>query len=533
MTALAGDGAPPRGRLRPRLAASGPVLVTAAAIALLWLLHPALGDLQAAIAREVAAAAGVGPTYWFTWYGGVSPGSYSLLVPLLSLVTGSAGLLYAATGALAGLAFPLARGTAHPALLRWAIAVAAVLNLCSGRVAFATGAALALAGVVLVRRGLLVPGGLLLAASGLASPLAPAFAGLVAAPLLAGGGHRSPRVRAVLAGAGLGVVLPVVLFGAAGAQPFPWTTLAWMAVAMLGAAAALRGTAQGRLVPLAAVVTLVLFLVPTGVGSNLGRFACLVLPCVCLAWSRWDRRRLVLALVPAISCGVYVAAADQVAAFGASTDDYDALRTVLREQPDLAAHRVEVVDNRTHAGSHLLGAEVALARGWENQSDARYHPLFHEPGALDAGSYRRWLADNAVAYVVVAADPMPLARAEADLVTAGLPYLTEVWSDEHWQLYRVEDPRPIVPAPLALVSASPAEVVVDVPNTAEHRVRVRPNRYLVARSATDPDVAACLTPTQDGWVTLRAPAPGTYVLEGDLTISGVLGAAADDADACA
>lgn len=505
------------------------MLATGCAIVLFWLVHPAVGDLQAAIAREVAAAAGVGPSYWFTWYGGISPGSYSLLVPVLSLVTGSTGLLLLATAAIAVMATPLSRGTAHPVPLRWAIATAAVLNLCSGRVAFAAGAALALAGVLAVRRGRPVPGVLLLAVSGLASALAPAFTGLVAVPLLASRGCRGPAVRAVLAGAGLGVLAPLALFGAPGAQPFAGTTLAWMAVAMLAAGPALRGSAQAGLVPLAAAVSLVLFVVPTGVGSNLGRFACLVLPCVCLAWSRWERPRLLLAVVPAICCALYAATADQVAVFGSSADDYDALRTALQQRPDLAGHRVELVDNRTHAGSHLLGSEVALARGWENQADSRYHAIFHEPGALDAAGYGRWLADNAVGYVVVAAEPMPLARPEADLIASGLPYLTRVWSDAQWTLYRVADPAPIVPEPLVLVSATPAELVVAVPDTAVHQLQVRPNRYLVARSTTEPETTACLVPTDDGWVTLSVPEPGTYTLVGDFSLTTVLGG---DAGSC-
>ncbi len=529
MTAVAGGPAPTRRGLHAHLSTAGPLLVTAASVVVLWALHPALGDLQAAIAREEAAASGVGPTYWFTWYGGISPGSYSLVVPLLSLLTGSAGVLYLATLAVAALAFPLSRGTAHPVALRWAIGAAAVLNMGSGRVAFAAGAALALAAVLAVRGRQHAAGVLLLGLSGLASPLAPAFAGLVAVPLLMDGGHRSPAVRSVLAGAGLGVVLPVVLFGAPGAQSFPWTTLAWSSVAALCAWPTLRGTAQRRLVPLAAVVALALFVVPTGVGSNLSRFFCLVLPCVCIAWSRWDRRALALALVPALACAAYVAAADQLAGAGRDAGDYDGLRTAIQQRADLADHRVELVDNHTHAGSHLLGSAVALARGWENQADARYHAVFHEPGALDADRYRQWLEENAVGYVAVAAEPLPLAEAEAELVGSGLPYLTRIWHDEHWTLYRVDDARPIVPAPLSLVSASPAELVVAVPDTRTHRVQVRPNRYLVARSATAPDVAACLAPTEDGWVTLRAPRPGTYVLQGDFSLSGVIG---DDAGSC-
>jgi hypothetical protein len=385
--------------------------------------------------------------------------------------------------------------------------------------------------VLALRRGLPVAGALVLALSGLASPLVPAFAGLVAAPLLVAGASRSPAVRAALAGAAAGVAVPFALFGAPGSYQFPWTTLALTVATAVVVWPALWRTPQRWLVPLTAAAALVLFIVPTGVGANMGRFGYLVLPCVVLAWSRWDRRRLLLVCVPALAWLVYAAANDQVAALGTGyrAEDYAALRAELQQLPDLEGFRVEVVDNWSRAGSHELGPDVALARGWEDQTDNHRNAGFFVPGGEDASGYRAWLADNAVAYVAVADDPVTRDRPEEHLVRSGLPYLTRVWSDQRWTLYRVEDPRPIVPAPLALVSASPAELVVTVPDTATHQVQVRPNRYLVARSTTDPETSACLMATEDGWVTLRAPVPGTYVLAGDFSLTTVLGG---DAESC-
>ena len=530
MTAVGGPS-PAGGRRLGPVAALGPLVASVAAVAVVWLLDPPLADLQAALAREQAASSGVGLTYWFSWYGGISPGSYSSLVPFLSLLVGSRVLALAAPLAVVALAFPLSRGLPHPALFRWAVAGAAVSNLLAGRVAFGVGAAIALAAVLALRTRRPLVGALFLAVSGLASPLAPAFAGLVAAPLLVGGGFRSPVLRLALAGAAAGVAVPYALFGAPGAYQFPWTTLALTVGTAAAVWPALWRTPQRWLAPLTAVAALVLFLVPTGVGANMGRFAYLVLPAVVLVWSRWDHRPLLLALVPALAWTVYAAARDEVAALddGYRAEDYTALRTELLQQPGLDGHRVELVDNWSRGGSHLLGPEVALARGWEDQTDNHLNEEFFEPGGQDAGDYRAWLADNAVAYVAVAADPVTRDLPEQSLVRSGLPYLTRVWSDARWTLYRVTDPAPIVAAPLALLSASPAELVVRVPDTEAHRVQVRPNRYLVARSATDPDVAACLTATEDGWITLRAPAAGTYTLAGDFSLSGVLGA---DADTC-
>jgi hypothetical protein len=532
VTAVAVLPATARERLVRLLAAHGPLLLTAAAALGMWLLDTPVGDLQAAIAREQAAESGVGVTYWFSWYGGLSPGTYSSLVPVLSLGIGSFGLLVLATLATTALGGPLSRGTAHPDLLRWCIAAAAVTNMVAGRVAFGVGAAIALGAVLAVTRGSLVPGVLLMALAGLASPLAPAFVGLATVPLLATGGHRSPRVRAVLLGAVAGVAVPIVGFGAVGHQPFPGHALAWAAVSGLAAYPALRGTAQRWLLPVAASVTIVLFLVPTGVGSNLGRFFHLVLPCLVLAWSRWGGVRLLLALLPSLVWLVQVPVHDQTVAIeeGYAAEDYEPLRRALLARADLPGHRVELVDNSSHAGSHRLGPEVLLARGWENQADAEYNAAITDEAMPDAGDYRKWLTANAVAYVAVAAEPLVTfrTRAELRLVESGLPYLTRVWSDEHWTLYRVDDPAPIVPAPLSLVELSPARMVLEVPDTATHGLRIRPNQYLVARSADDPEVTACLEATADDWVTLRAPAAGRYVVQGDFSVSAALGGELDD-----
>ncbi|SEP15234.1 hypothetical protein [Trujillonella endophytica] len=531
MTALAGPSAGVRRPLGPAAAALGPLVAVAVAATVMWLLDPPVADLQAALAREQAADAGAGLTYWFNWYGGISPGSYSSVVPFLSQLVGSRTLALVAPLAVVALALPLSRGTAHPALFRWAVAAAAMSNLLAGRVAFAVGAAVGLAAVLALRERRAVLGAALLVVAGLASPLVPAFAGLLTLPLLADGGRRSRPVVASLAGAGLGVLVPFALFGAPGAYQFPWTTLALTAGLALVVWPALWRTGQHWLVPLTVAAALVLFVVPTGVGANMGRFTYLVLPCAVLAWSRWRPRPLLLLLVPVLCWSVFAAGRDEVAALddGYGAEDYEPLRAELLGRPDLTGYRVEVVDNWSRAGSHSLGPDIALARGWEDQTDNFHNAVLFEPGALDAAGYRGWLDDNAVAYVAVAADPLARAEQEAELVESGLPYLTRVWHDENWSLYRVQNARPIVPAPLVLLSASPAELVVEVPDVAAHPVQVRPNRYLVARSVADPDVTACLLPTEDGWITLQAPVPGTYVLAGDLSLTGVVGR---DSDSC-
>ena len=503
-----------------------PLLVALIAIVGLWVAHPTVGDLQAAIAREEAARSGVGLGYWFGWYGGVSPGSYSLIVPALSTLTGSLLLLCLATAAIALLAVPLAKGATHQTVLVWAITIAAVLNMLSGRVAFAVGAAIALGAIVAVRRGYLALGVIGLLVAGLASPLAPAFVGLAAVPFAFGRDEQARTTWWVLGGSALGVGVPFLMFGSPGAQGFPATTLFWVALIAAGGAAALTIPPARWIVPLASAAAIVMFLVPTGVGSNLSRFFCLVLPCLCLFYSKRSLKFLAVALAPALIYATFVATADQVvgADSGDSNRDYIPLRSQLVDRPEINNHRVELVDAQTHAGAHKLGMTIKLARGWENQSDSRFNPIFYEENALTPQSYRQWLSENAVAFVAVSADPLRQMKNEAALVQSGLPYLERVWGNDKWDLYKVDDPAPIVPAPLTVVESSPAKLVLDVPDTQAHAIQVRYNKYLVARSSVDENLYACITETPDSWVTLQATLPGQYILEGLLSVRGVVGA---------
>lgn len=544
----------------PRLPLLGAVL---AAVVLL-VLDPPMRDLQAALARESANRSGVGVTYWFDWFGGVAPGSYSLIVPTVTSVVGSLPLLCLCTVLIAALSYPVSRGAAHPTLLTWAISLAAVLNMFSGRVTFATGTAIAMVALWMFQRRRPVPGAVLLMVSGLASALVPAFAGMVVLPFLALRRYRTTRTWWALGGAALGVAVPYALFGAPGSQPYPWTSLLWYLIIGVGAVAALDSPtathhAPARWIsPLAMVVAVVLFLIPTGVGSNLGRFFLFVLPCVVLYWSLKSPKALALLLSPALVYGLFYALYDQVtvndgpdpkALYAPLTSHLDD----LVEDGKVDNHRVELVDTGTHAGSYLVTDSVPLARGWENQSDMRYNPVFFDKDALTENSYRDWLSDNAVAYVAVAAEPLLQQRREAELIDGELPYLDRVWGNDDWTLYRVDSPTPIVPEPLRLLDTSPSTMTVEVPEDAvggEHLIRIRPNRYLTATlvpgapaaptsttptgapTETEPPasddgdagpVTACLLPTRDeDWTMVRFDRPGRYTLAGQFSVEGIL-----------
>ncbi len=174
--------------------------------------------------------------------------------------------------------------------------------------------------------------------------------------------------------------------------------------------------------------------------------------------------------------------------------------------------RVEIPSTRDYWESAHMG-EVPLARGWLRQADIDRNPLFFAdiPGARGTGvaltpdSYRAWLDELAVQFVAVPDTVFTWSgRPEAALVTAGLPYLTEVWHDQNWRLYAVADPTPIVAAPATLIRQDGAAVTFDAP-AGVIELRVRWHRWLTV------DNGASLQKQAD-WTLIRTPRPGRYTL---------------------
>ncbi|GIJ25501.1 hypothetical protein Vqi01_06630 [Micromonospora qiuiae] len=175
--------------------------------------------------------------------------------------------------------------------------------------------------------------------------------------------------------------------------------------------------------------------------------------------------------------------------------------------------RLEVPPTRNYWESARLG-DVPLARGWLRQADIDRNPLFFTtvPGAagtgvpLTAESYRAWLDENAVQYVAVPDAPLSwVGRAEAELVVAGLPYLTEVWSERRWRLYAVAEPRPLVGPPGELHRVDGASITFHASRSGPVPVRIRHSRWLIASGG------ATVAPGGD-WTVVTVPRAGTYTL---------------------
>lgn len=477
------------------------------------LIQPPVGDLWAARARESAAAHGVGLTYWFSWFGGTVPGSYSVLAPYLSRIANVGVVGAAATIAITLLCHRLVRGSRHPTVATWLAAVGTAFSLWSGRVPFAVGTAVMIVALLCVRARR--PGAAALAgvATALVSPVSGAFLILGLAGVLV----HLPRFRRTATSAVVGTGVPLIAmagyFGMPGPEGYP-ANQAIFAAAAIALMLVLRPDPYVRTVVIISLIACpLLAIVPNGMGSNFGRFAWICLPVAVAATARARPAITVLAGASALLFGIVGSAHDLfVAAQPMSNASYFTnLVAELDRIPNLAEYRVEVVPDGTHAAAYALLGHASLARGYETQSDNSLNGVLKSP-SLNATSYKTWLDDNAVGYVVI--DRTTLAHGPEDsLVRPGkLPYLTEIWSDAHWRLFRVGAARPIMAPPTRVLDAEQASLLVSSPRAGTFGLRIRWSRFLSAQSVDG--APARLAPDGHGWTTFTCDRAGNYVIRG-------------------
>jgi hypothetical protein len=512
---------------------------SAAALGVAYLLLPRMGsDLSAQVARADFFAAHGAALVDLRWYGGIQPLGYSLVSPAVMAVLGVrvTGVLALLAAATAFAALLVRTGVPRPLLGGLAGVVTIAGNLVSGRVTYGLGVAFGLAALLALtlprdappgrrrlRAALVVAGALLASAT---SPVAGLFVGLAGAALLLTRRYADGLLLGVAAALPLAVT--GLLFGEGGWMNISRTdttraTLTSLAVAAL---VAYRPVRAGALLSAAGV--LLAALVHTPVGLNATRLVVMFGLPVLAAAARlpdWAVLRLPAGLRHSGVSGAALAALLAAACWWqppvvpadlrsvgepASDPGYFApLRAELARRG--LAGRVEVPPTRNYWEAALLG-DVPLARGWLRQADIARNPLFFTavPGAtgtgvpLTADSYRAWLADNAVQYVAVPdADLSWVGRTEAEMIDAGLPYLTEVWSERRWRLYAVSDPTPLVSAPGTLVRQDAVSVTFRMPGPGTALVRVRHSPWLHV------DGQAVLR--ADGeWTAVTVPRPGVY-----------------------
>ncbi len=464
---------------------------------------PKVGDLAAQTARADTAGAYL---YWTGWFGGVHTPGYSVLVPPLMHVF-SVSAVGAVATVIGALLFPgLLRGALRPTLAAVAFTLLSVTNLLAGRITFAVGVALALASLRLLAARRAWWAALPAVLSGLASPVAALFLGVVAAVLVL----FAPGWRRQAFGLGLAAAVPViavaVLFPDPGRMLFTRDALKPSFFASLGLIPALYGR-TARLARWGAVASLALVLaayfVTSPIGSNAERFALLWGLPILLAYSPLPAIAVVLVAFPLVwwaerNIGAELRHSRDASA---SRSFYTPLLAELGKVWD-GTRRVEVVDPRTHWSSAYVAEKIPIARGWERQIDNARNPIFYGRARLDAASYRHFLDDYAVGWVALPNTHLDFASvSEARLVRGGLGYLTAVWRNGDWTLYAVSRPKPLVSGTLAATSVGRTAVHLNAPTAGASGVlQLHWSRWLHAENAS--------LRKQGEWTYVQAKRPG-------------------------
>ncbi|WP_407699617.1 hypothetical protein [Streptomyces ferrugineus] len=497
-----------------------PLLATLPTVPLyaVWALFLATGggDLAAQDAWADFVARHGGSAYNLFWYGGTHTANYSLISPYLMAALGVRTVTVLSGLAATWLAAVLItrveglRRPVGPALLA---SFALWCNVASGRTTFALGVAFGLAACLLLsRERRVVLAGAYAALATMASPVAGLFLVVVGAAFLLTRDY--PRALALLLPPAITVGVTTLLFPFKGEQ-LMFAGRIWppfflgLAVTFLAPRGWRVARWSGAVYALGTVLT---YLIPSPIGTNVERFAELFAPAALLTvlaaqprLAKLRRNLLVAALVFSVAWVGKKTADDLYVSTIVPTwaaETHGVVRALDRLGADRT--RVEVVPARNHREASGLAPHVNMARGWNRQLDMERARLFYD-GSFSATTYRRWLDRWAVGYVVLPLGrPDGYAKVEARLIREHRPeWLEPVWQDAHWRVYRVRDARPLVSEPASVVSTSSADVVVRMPRAGAVTVRVAHSPWLHV------DGGGCLTP--DGEFTrLTATAAGEY-----------------------
>ena len=259
-----------------------------------------------------------------------------------------------------------------------------------------------------------------------------------------------------------------------------------------------------------ALVCLGAFAVASPLGGNLSRMPLLLAgPLVLLADP--IRAWRVLLVVPVVVGwqAIEIAEVANATIVDASTtrDYYDGVLRFFDGVPGPV--RVEIPATSQHWEAAYVGASVALAAGWERQLDRRLNPEFYDrEHPLDASRYEAWLSQNGVSYVALPDTAFdPSSKAEARLVRSGLDYLTPVYRDAHWTVYRMDGAQDLLDGPGRLIAVDGRRIVFDARHTGPFVVRVRSSAAWQVATGN-----ACTGAGRDDWLTVDVVTPGRIVL---------------------
>jgi hypothetical protein len=516
-----------------------PAVALSSALALLMLAwSPPVGDLAAQVFRtELFQQAGL--AIWNgSWYGGHYTLTYSVLFPPLGALLGPqvvGGLAVVSSSYLFDRLVRDRWGTEA----RWAtlwFAAGVVTLLADGQLTFALGVAFGLAGLRALQLGRRAPTIAAAALCPLASPVAGAFlAGVVLAGAL--DLRRRPSRLAVGAGA-LALVLtvaPDLAFPEGGQFPFVFSSYVAIPAWCLGATILTQGVREEerqlrRVIAGYLLVSTLIWLTPNAMGGNAVRLGALfggpVLAAVLL--SRRPRPTVplwafALTLSLTLAGSLYWQFDASVAQIARSVGDPSTAKAYFQPAARwLRAHdaqgmRIEVPPTANHWESAYLAPKFELARGWLRQLDTTRDDLFYDTQELNAATYGAWLRSNAISYVALPDAPLDYSSEEEKrLILRGPSYLTLRFRSQHWRIYEVRDPKPLV-APLGAAAAETLwfgrqGFALGVTRPGEFLVRVNFTPYWsIARGS------GCIIRHGD-WTVARASRPGVFRVAADFSV---------------
>jgi hypothetical protein len=429
---------------------------------LVW--NPQVGDLAAQVFRtELFQHAGM--AIWNgSWYGGHYTLTYSFLFPPLASLLGPQ--LVGTVSVIASSYFfdRLVRDRwGEPA--RWAtlwFAAGVVTLLADGQLTFALGVAFGLASLRCLQLGRDKLGLAAAAACALSSPVAAAFlAGVVLVGALERG-RPFNRIAIAAATIALGLVaLPNLAFPESGQFPFAFSSYVAIPLWCGGALYVTRGLGceerqlRWALIGYVLVATLLL-LAPNPLGGNAVRLGALfggpVLAAVVLARRPQLGGFAAVVLSLAMAGGLYWQVTASVSQIVRSVGDPSTSRSYFQPAARwLRAHggtgvRIEVPPTANHWESAYLASQFELARGWLRQLDTTRDNVFYDNDSpLTAVAYRHWLRQNAISYVALPDASLDYSSvAERRLILREPSFLVPRWSSEHWRIYAVRNPEPLV-----------------------------------------------------------------------------------------
>lgn len=172
---------------------------------------------------------------------------------------------------------------------------------------------------------------------------------------------------------------------------------------------------------------------------------------------------------------------------------------------------------REHWEASWVARAFPIARGWERQTDLDANSVLYR--GLSAGSYRRWLDDNAVSLVALPDVALDAGgQAEAKLLAHPPSYLQPVWADAHWRVWRVRNHALLLQGPAVLTHLGPASVTVRFRHPGSPTLRIRADPMWAVSSGP-----ACVDVTTARWLQVRARAAGVVVLRARATLGSVTG----------